>query len=724
MSKNKLSKKESLELARLSKLEKAFQKAIAPPKTKTVEEKFDEDLKEIHKLEKLSKKLFNNENIIFDIESKLSKYGNIQVMSSKGVSKKTNYFRIALYGDKYSNYKSYNRKRINKTSEKISNALKKLKLKGEISLGVDFDGKYRSGKFVKFGKTPNFFEPNVLSPTGEDEEVVKEYKNKDNFSGAIYFVHVKDSKYKIGGAGINNDCLWYCINKAIPQFNPWINPIDLKIFLKIDRNAMINIDSMEIIEKKIGKVGINVSGDYSYTSKLGLLKNIHLNLSNNHYTINHKVNSKLNFISFEEKQILMIDYKNNIGYDGKKLIEITDDFNNELLCFQTPYIRTYYTYLNKRDENGKILKDENGKSIKYTIQEEYEKYIKIADDLKLKSNGEINIYKTGTILSTAQRLFNELTKHLNPENILFDEAESIQNCTHGATIFYDEYEGSAYKSDVKSMFPYILSSAYSLIPFQRGIFKKMTESEFKECLSKNIIPYGLYRVEIIKSNNYQIDRWFRFDDENYYTSIDIKHALELGLTVNLLTDGDELDHNVILYPRKSCLKGDEVFKSYIDKLFPLKEQKVEGAKLLLNIMSGAIGELNKVKIKIDENDDSEDIDFDQLNLIPISITSSLDFKYSTYTCVNKDQYYKSNFARFKPFLWSHARYLMTKLCFKHNENIVKCYTDGILSKTPLEYGNQLGQLKYEGYCNNCKIINNANVIGKFTIERQTILSPK
>ena len=79
------------------------------------------------------------------------------------------------------------------------------------------------------------------------------------------------------------------------------------------------------------------------------------------------------------------------------------------------------------------------------------------------------------------------------------------------------------------MFPYILSSVYSLIPFQRGIFKKMTESEFKECLSKNIIPYGLYRVEIIKSNNYQIDRWFRFDDENYYTSIDIKHALELGL---------------------------------------------------------------------------------------------------------------------------------------------------------------------------------------------------
>lgn len=55
---------------------------------------------------------------------------------------------------------------------------------------------------------------------------------------------------------------------------------------------MIHIEHIEKIEKQIKKVGINVSGDFNYTSKLGLLKNIHLTLIDNHYKINHKVNQK------------------------------------------------------------------------------------------------------------------------------------------------------------------------------------------------------------------------------------------------------------------------------------------------------------------------------------------------------------------------------------------------------------------------------------------------
>ena len=35
---------------------------------------------------------------------------------------------------------------------------------------------------------------------------------------------------------------------------------------------------------------------------------------------------------------------------------------------------------------------------KISIKKEYTEYIKIADNLKLKSYGEINLYKTGTFL--------------------------------------------------------------------------------------------------------------------------------------------------------------------------------------------------------------------------------------------------------------------------------------------------------------------------------------
>ena len=50
-------------------------------------------------------------------------------------------------------------------------------------------------------------------------------------------------------------------------------PEQLKSFLKIKRNDLVGLKDIEKIEKKIGKVGINISGDCNYISKLGLSKN-------------------------------------------------------------------------------------------------------------------------------------------------------------------------------------------------------------------------------------------------------------------------------------------------------------------------------------------------------------------------------------------------------------------------------------------------------------------
>ena len=128
----------------------------------------------------------------------------------------------------------------------------------------------------------------------------------------------------------------------------------------------------------------------------------------------------------------------------------------------------------------------------------------------------------------------------------------------------------------------------------------------------------------------------------------------------------------------------------------IKKNKIDGSKLLLNILSGAIGEINKRKITIDEDDDDiEDIDFDDLNLEPIKITYSKDFRYTTYTCVDKDKYFKSNFARFKPFLWAHARLIMSKLIKPINHIVKKCITDGIITTEPIECFNKIGTMAYE-----------------------------
>ena len=105
-----------------------------------------------------------------------------------------------------------------------------------------------------------------------------------------------------------------------------------------------------------------------------------------------------------------------IGYDGEKEIYMTTE-----LYYDVKYFRTKYIMIQR--SNYKI-----------SIQQEYDECIKTADELKLKSKGEINLYKTLTFLKTAQNLLDSTTKHLLPELILFDEAEIIQNAVQGSTI--------------------------------------------------------------------------------------------------------------------------------------------------------------------------------------------------------------------------------------------------------------------------------------------------
>ena len=130
---------------------------------------------------------------------------------------------------------------------------------------------------------------------------------------------------------------------------------------------MISIEHIEKIEKQIKTVGINISGDFNYTSKLGLLKNIHLTLIENHYKINHKVNSKVSLIAYDEKQILLVDKNHNddtwnwVGYDGEKLINMTTEFYYDVKFFKTKYIMV------------------QRRNFKISIQEEHIEYIKIAD---------------------------------------------------------------------------------------------------------------------------------------------------------------------------------------------------------------------------------------------------------------------------------------------------------------------------------------------------------
>lgn len=53
----------------------------------------------------------------------------------------------------------------------------------------------------------------------------------------------------------------------------------------------------------------------------------------------------------------------------------------------------------------------------------------------------------------------------------------------------------------------------------------------------------------------------------------------------------------------------------------------------------------------------------------------------------------------------------------HMENVVRCHTDGWITnkKVNITYGNEIGNVKYEGCCKNVTINNCMKVTGNFKL---------
>jgi len=642
----------------------------------------------------VSKYLLKKEYAIADLENYLGHFNEAKILPSKLLSNSKKVMRVVIEPLKNGSAK-YTKDRVKFWGSMLSKKIKALKVKGTIQTVLNFNGMVRSGANTLIGKDINVYNPDDYYEN-EANEHEKKLMKIDKFKEIVFFVTIDNTNANFGGNSNNNDCFWFCLNNGVSQYNPWEKPEDLKKFLKLKRNDLIGFKDIEKIENKIGKVGINVSGDCNYISKLGLSKNLNLILKNNHYQINHNLNRKVHYISFTEKQILLFDKTKSIGYDGNKEFFVNPKEYDQIINFKTEYLMV------PRNTNK-------------PIHDEYTQYLKLADELKSKSNGIINIYKTGTVKKSALKLLDDTTKHITPEHIEYDEACVLENSTSNGFIFSEPYEGIAHKGDITSLYPSIYSSKFSLVPIKRGIFKILSNENIIEMTSKlnGNYAYGLYRFQIYPSGNPKIDRLFRFKpidnfnrndilEKQFYTSIDLKMADILNLKKELIVDNDI---NCILYPRSHCLTGFEIFNKFTETLKPLKEQKVEGAKLLLNILSGALSEKNIKEFYIDEKKDNF-IDLDEMNLKLLKSSMSIDGTTSIYKCVSKDRFYCSQFARFKPFMLAQARLVMLKIILPINHLVKKVYIDSIISTEPLEYKEGWGNLKLEYENKLIKIVNN------------------
>ena len=626
--------------------------------------------KEIKIKENLKKKGYKT-NTLNKILDKFQKYEpNAKLLDSVKYAGR-NITRIRFDANKFKRH-PFTVQQVQKLSNDITEYMKELYLDGKLMSTMKY-GKlgWRSGYFDKIGEDVRLFNP---ADSGF------ELKADPKIDSFVVYTYFKPNAAG-GNDDDNNDCLYNCLSEMIIRINEyWETPESFKKYLGLKRKDKVPIELIPKIETKLKTFQINIRGDHIYSSTVKSQKIINLTLINEHYEIDKLFKKKkiCRYINFREKQPLLYDKLTFECYNGRhKRILSLEEKNDILFNFKTysPYI-----LIPRREQT-----DKEGNIINITIEEEFEKLLKINNVLKTESNGLINLFKSGSYLNAAADLFDKFTAFLStPDDILQDEAEWISESNIGALIFAEQYEGELYKYDVKSLYPYLMQQSTLKFPIKRGEFIRL--ESFGE-----FIQFGIYRCKISLSEDKNINKLFRFNKKNYYTSIALDHAKRLNLKIELIQDDKP---NFLYYSRDKLITFNEVFKSYVEFLFPLKEKKIEGAKDILNRLWGLLCQVDKKKYFCDKEITIED-DEDIIDIRPYKNDEDIDIIQTS----KMNKRYKTNYARLGPFLIAQGRKHMSNIMYNDRENIYRCQTDGFLTTKKIHQNIdvKIGELKYEGY---------------------------
>jgi hypothetical protein len=162
------------------------------------------------------------------------------------------------------------------------------------------------------------------------------------------------------------------------------------------------------------------------------------------------------------------------------------------------------------------------------------------------------------------------------------------------------------------------------------------------------------------------------------------------------------------------VNGNILFKKYVDTLFKLKQSGIPRAKAILNILWGVLCEKRTVELMYHSDMDNEVvIDDDE---IITSMKPCLFNPNRTLITIQKvNSYYKTDWARIAPFILAKGRQLLSQTIEPYQDSIKWMHTDGFISseELPLKLGSNLGDIKFEGFCDNCTVLNKLYVKGEF-----------
>ena len=567
--------------------------------------------------------------------------------------------------EKYFNLQDVNKIVENELKNKNSNTMASIVLFYE-----DDPKRGLQGKFFNVRGDPIYWFDNSLTSGDVSSEDV------DIVSFSINFVYQNTPKTKEGGCskssdGTINNCFLHCLldleDREIVK-KPLLSKLkimSIKKHLGLGIGEKISIDHIPKIEKFLGNVlAINVIGDFQYKSDAPTTRNITLSLRNQHYT-RIKTNVKGVFPKWSDKVRPIALYKQNdtdiTCYDGKLFNISKKDMNT---YYKKPSKSTH-TFIKNNDINnwGKNLTE----------------LIKQNDAIVRATMSKVDLTKLNgwrrAILYTYNSLRTVDFTMMSREEEVYISQSLIGAVIHNPRV--SNKEGFDY--DYSSFYPSIMKWKGFQIPTEEGDYKYITQewfdNEFKE---KNRLPYGIYAVKIIKSDN---PYCHHIRNRQKYTHIELDLANKLGCKFIV----DEKTP-MLYYDRTILVRGSVPFGKYIDYFYNLKNSAKynkplrDASKQMLNRLWGIFSRKNNTFVKsVKFGQNAVEMDYDIIDVEMLKTKMKITF-------VRDKQLYEYGEARMTPFLlaWGRRKIIQTLMDTTDYDNIIKIHTDGFLLKKPID----------------------------------------
>lgn len=591
----------------------------------------------------------------------------------------------------------YTRDEIIKEATKMNKGLIKDGFKGRYSIALLYPEGWKAGYFVNVKEKPDLFH---YSDSADDRE------DPEHYSRFVIYYQAIPTKGGCKGNSEYNDCLYEVLVKIVGEDNvPWKNPKELKDFLGLKRKDKIDVKFIPKIEEKMEKYAITLQGDHNYFSTKDPKNGLKIFIRNGHYQVGQKLNKAK--VCREDKLPLIFERVRNIDKEDQEEVRVygkkTQDEEPKAMILTAEK----FSLCKKAGSPYIVVPVDKTYTGKDRLKKTYDEFIQNAEELLKKTNGAINLYRSGSKAKTALDYFFKLgAKNRIPDQIHEDEAFWLYKTNHGPIIWTDQYEGEPYKYDISSEYPSIMVDDKMMFPIYRGEFKKITQKEFSKA---KFLEYGIYRIDIEKSIDEKVKKMFRYNKDNYYTHIDHARALKLKLTMRIIESDD--NPNALVYSNDKLVKGNDLFGKFVEVMFDLKKQKVAGAKGILNSLWGALCQTKKWKITCRKGDDVNlALDAEITGIIPVTKEKVLLEYYQ------QGSIFETDYARIKPFILAKGRETIVAYIEKHFDVVKRVHTDSMITTQELniKLGNDLGDMKYEGYCESV-LLKSGKAIGQFVL---------